>query len=78
MKRTKRWWSALTVAERSRLVWLERSQHSGGRTAHYPDDCSECGSCGSPALGIGLCNVCFSDMGMLLDKADAAVAGIGQ
>jgi hypothetical protein len=71
MRRTKEWYSALTKQERSELYWLERSQYTGGgRCAYIPDDCSECGHCGTPHLGSGLCPLCSNRLGHLRNKAD--------
>ena len=72
MRRTKEWWAQLSTEERSRLVYLERSENlSGSRgTGGLPDDCSECGSCGWPHLGTGLCDKCLQEMIDLIEKAD--------
>ena len=69
MKRTKEWWSRLTKDERSELYWLERSQYSGGGSAYIPDDCTECGRCGTPHLGYGLCRLCLKRLIELVEKA---------
>jgi len=70
MKRTKEWWAALTKDERSELYWLERSQESGGGSAYIPDDCKECGRCGTPHLGYGLCQMCHNRLIELTEKAE--------
>lgn len=71
MKRDKAWWAKLTPEERSELWWLERgAKRYGGRSSMIPDDCSECGNCGVPHLGSGLCPPCNSRLQYLLDKAN--------
>lgn len=70
MRRTKEWWNKLTKQERSELVWLEKTQHHYGYSAYYPDDCGECGSCGNPSLGGGLCNLCNNRLIELLNKVN--------
>jgi len=70
MRRTKEWWARLTKEERSELWWLEYGDRHSGRSAYYPDDCGECGSCGAPSLGYGLCNFCFDRLDKLLNKAE--------
>jgi len=69
VKRSKEWWSGLTKQERSLLVMLERAEYQGGRSAYIPDDCYECGGCGTPSLSIGLCPMCRSMLRRLLNKA---------
>ena len=75
MRRTKEWWAVLTKGERSELYWLERSQYSGGGSAYIPDDCSECGMCGTPHLGYSLCPLCRKRLIDLLDKANTLKVG---
>jgi len=70
MKRTKEWWSRLTKEERSELWWLEKGDRYSGRSAYIADDCSECGHCGTPHLGSGLCPLCDKRLEKLLHKAD--------
>ena len=70
-RRTREWWARLTKEERSELVWLERATgncYGGG--GYLPDDCSECGACGSPMLGSGLCPHCGNRLDALLKKAN--------
>ena len=70
MRRTKEWWARLDKFERSTLVYLERAQHwFGGGGGYYPDDCGECGGCGCPSLGGGLCDLCSDQLQGLLSKA---------
>ncbi len=69
VKRTKEWWAGLNKGERSALVCLERAQHYYGSSPYYPDDCGECGGCGCPSLGGGLCNSCSNRLQELLNKA---------
>lgn len=73
MRRTKQWWSSLTKDERSELVGLERSERYSGRSAYIPDDCSECGSCGTPHLGHGLCPLCTIRLYELTQKANNSI-----
>jgi len=73
MKRTKEWWNRLTPNERSRLVYLERSEKysSGyGQGFNIPDDCCMCGACGTPHSSSGLCPRCNNELLILLKKAD--------
>ena len=70
MKRTKEWWARLTKEERSELYWLEYGNRHSHYSSYYPDDCVECGSCGCPSLGTGLCNQCSSRLNELLKKAN--------
>jgi len=72
MKRTKEWWARLNKWERRRLVNIERRQQGSGYSAggYLPDDCSECGGCGSPMLGCGLCPHCSAEYDRLLKKAN--------
>jgi len=70
MKRTKDWWARLTKEERSELWWLEYGDKHSSRSSYYPDDCVECGSCGCPSLGYGLCNSCSAKLDELLNKAN--------
>ena len=71
MKRDKAWWARLTKEERSQLIALEQDEYRGGRSGSLPDDCSECGSCGNPTIGIGLCMMCLDIYYKLLRKASA-------
>lgn len=74
MKRTKQWWANLTKDERSELVMLERADNCGTRSAYIPDDCYECGWCGTPHLGSGLCPLCGKRLDQLVAKASAGAA----
>ena len=71
MRRTKIWWSALDSQERSELWWLERCD-KGYKSSYIPDDCVECGFCGTPHMGSGLCPSCNRRLTSLIDKADLA------
>lgn len=75
MKRTKEWWARLTKAERSELVYLERteSRGGGGRSSYLPDDCSECPNCSTPHVGYGLCPSCSKRLHALLWKANGGL-----
>lgn len=70
MKRTKEWWGKLTPIERIQLHWLERGQHHSTRSGYIPDDMVECGNCGTPTLGYGLCEGCSELLGNILQKAN--------
>ena len=68
MKRTKEWWQRLEKWERKRLFELEHAYSC--RSAYLPDDCCDCGGCGLPTLGYGLCKACNDTWRSLLDKAN--------
>lgn len=73
MKRTHEWWAGLTAEERSKLVSLERAEKDSsgyGAGGLIPDDCCECGFCGTPHSGSGLCPPCFSELLHLIHKAN--------
>ncbi len=70
MKRDKKWWDKLTSVERSELVTLERENNRSYPSTYIPDDCCECGYCGTPHLGSGLCPLCSKRMIELIDKAN--------
>jgi len=77
MRRTREWWARLTKDERARLVYLERSANLGGGYGgggYLPDDCCECGSCGTPSTSSGLCPICLDDLIVLVAKADGQAA----
>ena len=64
-------WTNLTQDERSFYMMLQMSPRYGGRSAYLPDDCSECGFCGTPMLGSGgFCNTCYSNWQALRDKLE--------
>lgn len=62
----------LTPDERRELMYLQMS-HSGtaygGYDGRLPDDCSECGACGTPILGTGWCHPCYERWEKLRSKA---------
>jgi len=68
MRRTKEWWHKLAKWERTRLVELEWSHSS--RSSYLPDDCCDCGGCGQPTLGYGLCPSCSQELERLITKAN--------
>ena len=70
--RTRKWWSSLTKEERSELIYLERGGRKSMRSAYFPDDCSECPSCGTPYSGVGLCLSCDDRRDVLIRKATRA------
>ena len=71
MRRTREWWSRLDSQERSELHWLERGRSS--LNPYIPDDCSECGNCGIPHLGYGLCPLCLDRKIKLIRKGNGEV-----
>jgi len=75
MRRTKAWWGALTVEERSYLVYAERleARSCGGGSPYLPDDCSECRVCGMPMMGSGTCSHCGHEIERIIDKANEAM-----
>jgi len=75
MRRTKEWWARLNPHERAYLVYFERYQGKGGRSAYLPDDCSECGVCGCPTLGSSPCEDCSDRYDKLIKKGDHDVKG---
>lgn len=62
-------WNNLTKDERRRYMEIQTSPRTGyDRSGYLPDDCSECGCCGQPMLGIGLCESCYAEYKTLNDK----------
>lgn len=77
MRCTRAWWSHLAPEERSRLVYLKRSDKlSGGYGGggYLPDDCCECSSCSMPHTGSGLCPACLNELIGLIEKASQEAA----
>ena len=68
--RDKAFWRHLTKAERSELMQLQTSKSGGfGSGGYLPDDCSECGACGQPMLGVGgMCLACYQRYEFLMEK----------
>jgi len=62
-------WDNLTKEERSVYMHIQMSHSNqyGGR-GYLPDDCSDCGSCGQPMLGVGICSSCYQRWKVLDDK----------
>lgn len=62
-------WNNLTKEERSIYMQIQMS-HSNpyGGGGYLPDDCSDCGACGMPMLGVGLCPSCYETWKRLDDK----------
>ena len=68
---SKKWWRGLNKDERRVLVGIMTARIvSYGGGGYLPDDCSECGACGEPMLGMGLCLLCYKRYSTLHDKAD--------
>lgn len=72
MRRTKAWWAHLTKTERSELVSLERAYIRSRKSKYISDDCVECGYCGCPHPGYGLCSPCWNRKVELVAKANRA------
>ena len=67
---TKESFSRLTPDERSELMALQMSPSSSGYGGwNMPEDCSECGACGTPMLGSGWCDFCYGRWDALTRKA---------
>lgn len=64
-------WDNLTKEERARYMKLQMSP-SGlyDRSGYLPDDCGECGACGTPIIGGGWCNSCYLEWKELRDKLE--------
>ena len=78
MRRTKEWWGALTRGERIWLVYAERHNRSY-RSPYIPDDCTECGVCGTPqAGGGGMCMYCLKKRQAIIDIANYAIEHEGE
>jgi len=53
------YWDNLTKEERAEYMRLQMSPPGGyDRSGYLPDDCGECGACGTPILGVGWCPAC--------------------
>jgi hypothetical protein len=72
---TKECFARLEPQERGYLMHLQMSQGYGpyGAGGYLPEDCSECGACGEPILGVGWCGTCSADYERLVAKALGAV-----
>ena len=66
-RRTKEWWAQFAPEARSYIVFFERYADSGGRSAYLPDDCSECGVCGTPTRR-SPCSNCYNVYDKILKK----------
>ena len=64
-------WDNLTSDERRRYMRLQMSPSgSYDRSGYLPDDCGECGACGTPILGTGWCKTCHQEWQALRDKLE--------
>lgn len=74
--RDKGFWRRLTKSERVRLMQLQMSKSGGGYGGggYLPDDCSECGACGEPMLGVGWCGACDREWAALVAKGSGVVS----
>lgn len=61
-------WANLTKEERTRYMQLQMSPSYGAGDSYLPDDCSDCGACGSPVMGAGWCINCLREFNMLDSK----------
>ena len=62
-------WDNLNKEERSTYMRIQMSPSGGyDRSGYLPDDCGECGACGQPILGIGLCRNCYKTWKELDEK----------
>ncbi len=68
---TKLNWNALTKDERAKYMRLQMSPQGGyDRSGYLPDDCGECGACGTPTLGGGWCKSCYREQRLIRDKLE--------
>ena len=68
---TKLNWDNLTKQERSEYMLLQMSPRGGyDRSGYLPEDCGECGACGQPMLGTGMCSNCYRKWKALRDKLE--------
>lgn len=64
-------WDNLTKEERRRYMQLQMSPSSCyDRSGYLPDDCRECGACGTPTLNSGLCDSCYREWEELRNKLE--------
>ncbi len=62
-------WNNLNKEERSIYMRIQMSHGTGyGGGGYLPDDCSDCGACGEPMLGRGICPTCFEQWKELDNK----------
>jgi hypothetical protein len=62
-------WSNLTKDERREYMNFQMAKkYPLGDGGYLPDDCSECGVCGQPTLGFGLCPYCREAFKVLKNK----------
>jgi len=62
-------WSNLSTEERAEYMRLQMSPSgSYDRSGYLPDDCGECGACGTPILGCGWCQSCYARHKQLSNK----------
>ena len=66
-------WNNLTKEERARYMELQMAPRARRGSAYLPDDSSECGGCGNPTLGGGLCHDCYLEWKKLYDKLTEAL-----
>ena len=69
MRRSQVWWSRLTEAERSELVYLEKVSRIIPRNDPWlPDGYSDCENCGTPTAFGPLCMRCSRRITELIAK----------
>ena len=62
-------WSNLNKLERAKYMRLQMSpQGNYDNSGYLPEDCGECGACGTPTLGAGWCSNCFNEFQLLRRK----------
>ena len=65
-------WENLTPIEKRRYMQLQMSPQGGyDHSGYLPDDCGECGACGTPTLGGGWCPDCTKEYDALRAKLEA-------
>ena len=69
-------WNKLTMRERAEYMRLQMSPQGGyDRSGYLPEDCGECGACGTPKLGGGWCNDCYGRWKELRNKMEGGTDG---
>lgn len=62
-------WDNLSKQERAEYMRLQMSPSGRyDRSGYLPNDCGECGACGTPILGTGWCHSCYARWKELDDK----------
>ena len=62
-------WNNLNASERRVYMQIQMSHGTSyGGGGYLPDDCSDCGACGLPMLGTGICHNCYTTWKSLDNK----------